>query len=164
MHSVKRIAISLVLVSLLLAALCFLFVLPSARTVVSDLRAYDTQEARRTDYKLNTSPLPGNTVMDLCSSLGIAASFPKCHSNGNVYAPEFFGPIKTYFANVPSENQTYAFVQDKLGRYQVECEPPNSDGDYRCMYDLLGDGLYPFAFYFHKDGHYFMIIADVDHS
>ncbi len=164
MNVVKGIAVSLLVVFLLLAGLCIVSFLPLRKEVGIALQANETQVARRHDYKLHTSPLPSDTVVNLCSGLGITASFPKCRDGGDVYAPEFFGPIKTYFANVRSESKTYEFVQDKLGRYQVRCEEPNSDGNYRCFYDLRGDGVYLMAFYFDKNGHYFEIFADVDLS
>jgi hypothetical protein len=164
MNALKRIAVLLLVVALLLVGLCVVSFVPLRKEVGAALRANETQVAQRHDYKLHTTPLPADTVLDLCSALGITASFPKCRGGIDVYAPEFFAPIKTYFTNVGSEKKTYEFVQEKLGRYQVRCEEPSSDGNYRCFYDLRGDGIYLLAFYFDKHGHYFEIFADVDLS
>jgi len=146
----------------ILTILFCLYSLPIVNKVLSEMQMRATTVALRNDYKSITTPLPASVVEDICLKLNIMASSDNCQSDMPVYAPDFFDEIETYFGDVPRNNRTYDFVQERLGIYLDYCATPYPNGDYRCVYDLRGDRLYPVYFYFDKDDHYFRIIANWD--
>lgn len=157
-------AVVLLGVVLILVGLAFLCVMPFATTVYSGMGTRATTIAIVNDYKSITTPLDASVVEDICLRLEIKASSENCQSEMPVYAPDFFDEIKTYFSDLPRKSRTYDTVQDKFGTYLDYCATPDPDGDYRCVYDLRGDHLYPVYFYFDEDGFYYRISAKWDRS
>ncbi len=152
---------SMIVVFVLLT--CF-YILPIAKMVSRDMKQYETRIAYREDYKLHTTPLPKTVVEDVCLKLSIKNSSENCRSDAVIYAPEFFDEIKSHFNDLPDQSKTYGAVQDKLGVYLIRCEKPALDGNYRCTYDLRGDEIYPFFFYYDKEGFYYQIMANIGGS
>lgn len=147
-----------------IVVLLYVYVLPVVNKVNEDLNAYETRVAYRDNYKLHTTPLSKDVVDDICSKLEIKVSSENCKPNVVVYAPELFDEIKVYFKDLPNQDKTYDIVQDKLGAYLVYCENPDPEGDYRCLYDIRRDEVYPIFFYFDKDGFYWRLIANIGGS
>lgn len=146
------------------AILAYIYLLPIAHKIRSDIKVRATFVAGRNDYKTLTTPLSAGVVEDICVSLNIKASSENCQKDILVYAPDFFDEIKKHFDAIPRKNRTYSSVQETLGEYVMYCEKPDPDGFYICAYDLRGDMLYPVYFYFDKDGFYFRVIANWDRS
>lgn len=139
------------------ASLSYSYILPVVNDFYSGVKAYETRTAYRDNYKLHTKPLPKDVVDSICLKLDIQATSEHCKVGMMVYVPELFKDIEAYFNNLPDQDKTYDTVQNKLGRYLVACEQSDPDGNYRCRYDLQGDGVYPVSFYFDKDGFYWQI-------
>ena len=102
---------------------------------------------QKDDWKKETSPLPSKTVTDLCKSFNIREDDSLCVGEGNVYALDFFSIVRTSlrpedeFGSKGYEPLSYDDVENMLGAYKYECEPPtiqiNPDLIYfRCLYDL----------------------------
>ena len=153
----------LVITVAVLTTVILLFALPFATRVTMGLKLYETRVAERDNYKLHTTPLPKSVVADICLKLELEKTSAHCRSDV-VYAPDFFDEIKVYFGNLADQDKTQDLVQDKLGSYLDYCETPDSDGHYRCRYDLRGDDVYPVLFYFTKDNFYYRIIANTGGS
>lgn len=142
----------------------YFYIFPIVNKISIDLNAYNTRIAYRDNYRLHTTPMPQNLVLDICKKLEIENSSEHCINNSKIYTPDFFDELKAYFNNVPKENQTYALVDEKFGIYLQHCGEVSPEGDYRCRYDFIGDGKYPFFFYFDKNNYYYRIIANIGGS
>lgn len=124
------------------------------------MNAYATQRAYRSDYTLHTKPLSEEVIEEICTKLEIKDASEHCQPDAIVYAPDFFDEIKIYFNDLPEKEKTYENVENVLGEYFVNCEESDSDGYYRCKYDLLGDRKYLVFFYFDENDHYYQVIAN----
>lgn len=149
---------------MIVTSLVYLYIFPIAKTFYSDLKAYETRIAYRDNYQLHTTPLPKETVDDLCSKLFINDSSEHCKQGAVVYAPDLFDEIKMYFRSLPDKRKTHKTVEEILGTYLTFCESPYPDGSYVCHYDIRGDKIYPIAFFFDKEGFYYRIIANIGGS
>lgn len=107
-------------------------------------------------WKTETSPLLADVVNDLCSKLFLPRD-PICSGNSDVYAQDFYSAISR---NFDKEDTTYQYVQQSLGKYQIELEPIEySNNGYTYFvsyYDLRGDGYSKIVFFFYgnyEDNH-----------
>ena len=101
------------------------------------------------DWKQRTTPLPNETVAQLCTSFGLEKDMPLCNGKRDVYGPDFYEIIRDTFRpyesyEIPSsEAATYDEVEKKIGMFEYECESVATTGDgfsfFRCRYDLRGD-------------------------
>jgi hypothetical protein len=103
-----------------------------------------------------TTPLAPAVVQDVCEKLDLPKDSPTCRPGATVYAPDFSPAIRAAFQ--PGVT-TYTEIQQKLGKYQYECEPPMRYMDtpgyetfFRCHYALNPDRVFPFAFSFTENG------------
>ncbi|MEK6754349.1 MAG: hypothetical protein AABZ00_18995 [Chloroflexota bacterium] len=144
--------------------LIYVYILPVATTVYTEMKAYETRVAIRDDYTLHTTPLPKEVANDLCAKLNIKETSENCRPSAIVYGPDFFDEIQIYFNGLRKQDKTHETVKNTLGAYLMRCEEPDLDGNYRCKYDLQGDGRYPVFFYFDKNGYYYRIIATIGGS
>jgi len=145
-------------------SLAFFYLLPAVDSIYTSMKVYETRVAIRDNYTLHTTPLSKNVVKDICHKLGIIGSNEKCGPGAVVYAPDFFSEVKTYFNSLSDQDKIYNAVQDKLDNYLISCEMPDRDGNYVCVYDLRGDGVYPITFFFNKDNSYYRIITTIGGS
>lgn len=160
----NKVLVALGVLFVVCATLFYIYILPVAKMVSTDMQAYETRVAIRDDYTLHTTPLTKDVVEDICVKLEIKATSENCRPDAVVYAPDFFDEIKIYFRSLPDEEKTYSAVQDKLGDYLVFCGESHPSGHYRCRYDLRGDKRYPVFFWFDKDNFYYEIIATIGGS
>jgi hypothetical protein len=111
----------------------------------------------RKDWEKATSPLPRETVDDLCKSLLLSDRDSLCDDSKNVYAIDFEEIFRERFR--PSDeykdgnSASYNDVETVIGRYKTECQSvvheTNPEFSYfRCFYDLRGDGYWISAFYY----------------
>ena len=136
-------------------------IVSTVNTAIANQSFHATLEARRNDYKLDTTPLPQVVIDDICSQFEIWDSSNDCQSSSTLYAPDFFDEIKAYFNNLPGQNRTLDEVQSKLGKYFVRCDEPSSDGRYRCYSNLNNDHqVYSIIFFFNNEGFYEKVIAN----
>ena len=112
------------------------------------------------DYRKITTPLPKSTGADLCSKFELSMDDKRCQPEAVVYGPDFFKDILRYFRKIPQKEATFELVESKLGSYRVDCEQPDHEGHYRCLYDIRGDGIYPISVYFSEQDIYYRIIAN----
>ena len=151
-------------ISILVCGVVLYLIAPVAIDIYTSLRNYNQRIASQSDYTKITTPLPKNTVSDICSKFELDVNDDRCLPGSVVYGPDFFDDIKAYLNNLPDEKATFDVVHDKLGLYLVFCESPNNEGHYACRYDLRGDGIYPILIFFTKDGYYYRIIANTSGS
>ena len=151
-------------ISTVVCVVILYFLVPLAVYIFTTLQIYNQRIARSYDYAKITTPLPISVVDDLCSKFDISPDDKHCLPNAVAYGPDFFEDIETYFQKLPHKDATFTTVQDKLGSYLVWCENPDNDGDYRCRYDLRGDGIYPILVYFTKENYIYRIIANIGGS
>lgn len=163
MNISKKQVILITAVFIITISTCY-YIKPFVQEINSGIQSYETRIAYRDDYKLHTSPLSKNVTKDICVKLKIIDTSDNCRHDIEVYAPELFDEIKTYFYNIPNEDRTLITVQNYLGEYEIDCEKPDPDGYFRCKYDLRGDNMYPFYFLFNKDNFYYEIIANIGGS
>jgi hypothetical protein len=151
----QKIRISLGMTFILLILGLSLYILPSIITIYNGVKASEMRNDRKVNYKSYTTPLSKEVVEDVCLKLEIQATSEDCVPTAIVYGPDFFDEIEAYFRLRPAgRERTYEFIQDKLGAYWVGCEPPTPSKDYLCVYDLRGDGMYPFHIRFDKYDRY----------
>jgi hypothetical protein len=117
------------------------------------------------NWKEKTSSLDSAVAKDLCMAFSLPPEDFRCKPDSIVYAPDFFSVIKETFAPKNDAWATYEEVQEKLGKYQYDYEPPVTTGDgltyFRAWYDLRGDRVYPIVMFFYGDGRLWRLIADV---
>ena len=159
----KKVATFLILF-LIFMLVAYIYILPFVITICTDIKAYETRVAYRDNYKLHTTPLAQDTVIDICTKFKISNTSESCVVSAIVYAPELFDEIKGYFKALPEQDKTFDTVREYLGSYLVQCEKPDPDGYYRCEYDLRGDKMYPIFFLFDKSDYYYEIIANIGGS
>jgi hypothetical protein len=118
-----------------------------------------------THWREKTSPLDQDVIKDICLKFALPSDDPRCQPGSQVYAPDFFGVITRAFRPTDGVSSTYDEVQEKLGKYQFDYNPPVTTGDgltyFRAWYDLKGDRVYPIVMFFYADGRLWRIIADV---
>jgi hypothetical protein len=118
-----------------------------------------------THWREKTSPLHEDVIQDICLKFIIPPNDSRCKSGSKVYAPDFFGDITRAFRAKNGIYSTYDEVQNKIGKYQFDYEPPVTDGSGRTYfvvwYDLRGDRVFPIVMFFYGDGRLYRIIADV---
>jgi len=158
----KRIFVSLLVIVGLFAV--YVFLLPIAIDVYTSLKAYNARIAESSDYTKITTPLSKDTSADICKQFEIDKADKRCQADAIVYGPDFFDDIKSYFRKVPKKDRTFALVQSRLGSYFEDCDLPDNEGDYRCYYDLRGDGIYSIFVHFNKEGFYWQIFANTSGS
>jgi hypothetical protein len=132
--------------------------------IYTSLQQINARAVEQSDYTKITTPLSTDVTHDLCVEFEISLTDRRCQSGAVVYGPDFFPDIKSYLLALPKQDATYQTVEDKLGVYKISCEKPNNEGHYRCKYDLRGDGIYPIAIFFTKEGFYYEIIANTNSS
>ncbi|MFN8386581.1 MAG: hypothetical protein U0X92_09210 [Anaerolineales bacterium] len=143
-----------------LVAGVLLFILPAVTHMYKGTMTYNTEQAAQaTNYPNVTTPLSQEAVTDLCKKFEINSDDKRCQLGAVVYGPDFFTDIKLYLYDFPENESTFELVESKLGSYLVKCEQPTKDGNYRCRYDLRGDGRYPIFVLFNEEGLYYQIIA-----
>jgi len=125
---------------------------------------YNLAFSSENEYRKITTPLPENTVADLCSKFELSREDKRCQSEVVVYEPDFFKDILRYFDNVPQNEATFELVESKLGSYRVDCEQPDIEGNYACRYDIHGDGIYPILILFSSEDLYYRVIANTSGS
>ncbi|MBI3174693.1 MAG: hypothetical protein HYZ25_13295 [Chloroflexi bacterium] len=162
-HNKKKVITYLILFAIFMLTVC-VYGLPFFIEIYNDIKAYETRASYRDNYKLHTTPLAQDTILDICTKLKISNKSKSCVAGATVYAPELFDEIKEYFKGLPKQNKTFDTVREYLGNYLVECEKPDPDGYYRCKYDLRGDKMYPIFFLFDKNNSYYEIIANIGGS
>jgi hypothetical protein len=140
------------------------FLSPITIDIYASLKAYNARVANSYDYTKFTTPMSANAVVDICAKFELSLDDERCQSGATAYAPDFFEDIKSYFDESPRGSVTLQLVQDKLGSYQIGCEAVNNNGNYRCRYDLRGDGRYPIFIYFSEKDVYYRIIANTGGS
>jgi hypothetical protein len=137
---------------------------PIAIDIFTSLRNYQQRLANHPPYTEITTPLPRETVVDICSNFKLSANDPRCLPDSVVYGPDFFDDIKIFFRKLPKQEATLQTATEKLGKYLIVCEDPDNEGDFRCQYDLRGDGIYAIGIYFTKDGYIYQIQASTEGS
>lgn len=140
------------------------FICPLTLNIWSALQKYNDRISKQADYTKITTPLPPNVVEDICSKFNIIQNDSRCLPNSVVYGPDFFSDIKSYLSDIDKQQANSLMIQDKLGRYLVMCGDSDNNGNYRCRYDLRGDGIYPIFIYFTKEGNYYRVIANTGGS
>jgi hypothetical protein len=103
----------------------------------------------RIDWKQRTTPLPSETVAQLCANFGLEKDASLCKGKRDVYGPDFYEIIRDTFRpyeayEIPSsEAATYEDVEETIGIFKYECDDVATTGDgfsfYSCRYDLRGD-------------------------
>jgi len=101
------------------------------------------------DWKLRTSPLPQETIDTLCSNFNLESNNSLCIQAYAVYGPDFYEIIRDTFRPYEAyrisntEAATYEQVEEKIGKFKVECESVVHQADgfsyFNCIYDLRGD-------------------------
>lgn len=104
-------------------------------------------------WRADTSPLPAETVNDLCQAFQLSKDHSLCQSEKTVFADEFFPLIKKA---LPVNQVTYEEMDEKLGKYQVRKGPTfhvvaEGISYYRVWYDLRGDGVTMIIYYFYEE-------------
>jgi hypothetical protein len=121
--------------------------------------------ADATHWREKTSPLDPAVIEDICVKFALPSDDSRCQPGVHVYAPDFFDVITRAFRPHDGVSSTYDEVQEKLGKYQFDYNPPVTTGDgltyFRAWYDLKGDRVYPIVMFFYADGRLWRIIADV---
>jgi hypothetical protein len=140
------------------------FAMPVLVNAHASWQRYTERVARQSDYTKITTPLPKNVVDDICSKFEIDRNDVRCLPDAIVYAPDFFGDIKTYLQRLPDQDATFEIVNEILGIYLVRCGSPDDEGYYSCRYDIRGDGIYPIFVHFTKEGQIYRVIANTGGS
>jgi hypothetical protein len=121
-------------------------------TVYTIIKAHDARIAESYDYTKRTTPLPQNTINDICEKFALNPNDVRCQPGAIVYGPDFFKEIKKYFHDLPKQENIVPIVDKNLGTYLVACEITDKNGGQGCRYDLRGDGKYTIIIYFTKEG------------
>jgi hypothetical protein len=115
----------------------------------------------RNDWKKDTTPLPVQTISDLCQRFDLSHEDLVCNGSKKVYAADFGevlrarfslkNPIRTEKADATF---TYQDVEKVIGAYKLECEnlvelPASGYSYFRCLYDFRGDRYWREALYFY---------------
>jgi hypothetical protein len=139
-------------VAVLLCAGSIFFLIYLSITVYTDIKALEARVAESCDYTKRTTPLSQKVINDVCLKFVLNPNDRRCQPGAVVYGPDFFPDIEKFFKELPKQEIIVPIVDEKLGAYLVNCEKVTKTGDYRCKYDLKGDGRYSIAIYFTVDG------------
>jgi hypothetical protein len=122
------------------------------------------------DWKERTTPLPSETVAQLCASFYLEKDSSLCNGRRDVYGPDFYDIIRDTFRpyeeyEIPSsEAAIYDDVEEKLAGFKYECDPVVEQADefsyFVCRYDLRGDREFIIGIiYTHPDNAVFRIMT-----
>ncbi len=73
-----------------------------------------------TEWEMHTSPLPEETILDLCDRLELEDDDPLCNVENTIYAGYFYRTIKKTIKPSSGEWMNKEQVNDLLGAYLLE--------------------------------------------
>jgi hypothetical protein len=159
MKAVRKVVVAFGIILLIVAI--GLVCLPAIAGVVYGL----SDIPDRINWKAHTSPLSQDVIDDICLKFNLSTNDTRCKAGARVYAPDFFSVIGETFQPKNGPWATYDEVQQKLGKYQFQYDPPVTTGDgltyFRAHYDLRGDLVFPITMFFYADGRLWRLIADI---
>lgn len=141
-----------------------IILLPKIIYLINGIHLYNERIKERDDYTKITTTLSRKTIDDICLQFDIEADDERCLPNSVVYGPDFFPDIKKFVNDFPKNQLTRKIVDEKIGKYLVNCEIPSAEGIYACDYDLRGDGLYKILVFFNQEDFFYQIIANTGGS
>ena len=114
------------------------------------------EDSNPIEWRDYTSPLPAETIYDLCDKFQLDTEDWLCNPQNNVYAFDFYPVFKKTFKPYNGNWLSHNEINEYIGKYANDCYPLHklSDGRelYNCDYDIRGDGVFYIGITFHKDG------------
>ena len=114
-----------------------------------------TEEVRSNLWREETSPLPRETVIDLCLEFEIPDSDPLCLKENTIYVGDFYPIIEKVLTPIDSQWADYDEVMGLLGDYDPYCydvvQQSNGDEYFECNFDLRRDNKFLIVVHFNSD-------------
>jgi hypothetical protein len=117
-----------------------------------------SKNALKKHIQETTTPLSSETIEYLCAAFKLSAEDKLCNGQVDVYGPDFYPVIRETFypiardGDISTNPANYDFVEQTLGRFKTGCDPITGKGDFqdfRCHYDLRGDGSFDIGISFY---------------
>lgn len=104
---------------------------------------YTNARLEAEQWREYTSPLPDETIRDLCMKFRLSSNDPLCNGEKDIYSGDFFPAIKNTIMPPNGDWLNIEEVNSFLGDYiDEECYSLPDNPNTICYYDLRGDRVF----------------------